>query len=50
MSQDIPLWLHSAGQIQTFLQLFCVLGAGTKSISWEGKHQRLRFPLEKWEI
>lgn len=40
MSQDIPLWLHSAGQIQTFLQLFCVLLLEFKSISWaECKHQ-----------
>lgn len=34
MSQDIPLWLHSVGQIQTFLQLFCGLVLELKPIWW----------------
>lgn len=47
MSQDIPLWLHRAGQIQTFLQLFCVLRLGLKSILWtECKHQHLCMPTD----
>lgn len=47
MSQDIPLWLHRAGQIQTFLQLFCVLRLELKSILWvEGKHQHLCIPTD----